>query len=115
MSNYPIAAAVLMGLCGTALAQGGGNPAFAAHRQAVEAFCANHAQECSDLKQLHQTARQICQNQQSSVGDCPNARQAARAKAQAMEAEGYPAPPPGRGMRGDHEGPGEGPGEPPPG
>jgi len=112
MSKHLIAAAVLTGFCGTALAQGGGgNPAFAAHRQAVEAFCANHAQECGELKQLHQTARQICENKQSSVGDCQSARQAARAKAQALEAEGYPAPPAGRGMRENQEGPGG----PPPG
>ena len=103
MSQYPLAALALMGFCGAAFAQGEANPAFAAHRQAVEAFCSSHAQDCADLKQLHQTARQTCQNAQSSIGDCKAAREAARAKQQALEAEGFPAPPAGRGMRGNHD------------
>jgi hypothetical protein len=96
--NRPsIIAAALLGLCGAAAAQDSNNPAFAERRQAVQAFCAGHAQDCAELKQLHETARQTCQNPQSTVGACRSARQAARAKEQALESQGFPPPP--RGMR----------------
>lgn len=109
MNKTSIIAAALLGLCGAASAQdsGGNSSAFAAHRQAVEAFCSSHAQDCADLKQLRETARQTCHNAQSTVGACQSAREAARSKEQSLEAEGYPAPP--RGMRR------EGAGGPPPG
>lgn len=98
--NKPwIIAAALLGLCAAASAQdsGSSNSAFAAHRQAMQAFCASHAQDCADLKQLHETAHQTCQNPQSTVAACRGAREAARAKEQSLEAQGFPPPP--RGLR----------------
>jgi hypothetical protein len=100
MSKQRIIAAALFSLSGAALAQDNGNSGFAAHHQAMEAFCSSHAQDCADLKQLHETARQTCQNAQSTVGACRSAREAVRAKEQALQAEGFPAPLRGMGRQG---------------
>ena len=88
--NKPLALFALALLAGAANAQGPEG-----RRQPspeMQAFCAQHQQECAQLKSLHETARSICENKESKVGDCEAARSATRAQAEKMEAEGMPAP-----------------------
>ena len=92
-------AGALMSASGLAWSQGGGSSDMATYRQAMESFCSAHQQDCADLKQLRDTAQQACQSQQSNSDACGNARQAVRAKGQALEAEGLPARPAGSNMR----------------
>ena len=92
-------AGVLMSVSGLAWSQGGGSSDMATYRQAMETFCSSHQQDCADLKQLRDTAQQACQSQPSNDDACGNARQAVRAKGQALQAEGLPARPAGSNMR----------------
>lgn len=64
----------------------------------IQAFCANHAEQCAQLKAAHEVARQTCTNPQATVGECQQAREQVKGELSSLEQMGMPAPQHGRGM-----------------